>query len=274
VPGNHLDEAIGGWCPSCRTAFRPGFERCVDCDLELVDELPPLPVRRRLDVEPGDAVDYDLGDWRDDQRDGLTLLLRVSEVPFSWAGPVLTVPPSAEAEVDALVDEIDGGADLSIPDEELPEDGSPPVPFAPAPLAERWRRLIGAVVDGLVLVAFTLLWALTVRGVDDLWLWWISGQVFWLANEVLGVAVWGRTIGKLVVGTRVVTVDDEARPGWRRATIRMVVATGPSLVPIRIPLLRGWTGPVWAIAVFGPILGAGRRGLHDRAAGTTVVRAR
>ncbi|HVC35712.1 MAG TPA: hypothetical protein VNL16_19560 [Chloroflexota bacterium] len=30
------------FCPFCRAEYRPGFTECVDCRVELVDELPPL----------------------------------------------------------------------------------------------------------------------------------------------------------------------------------------------------------------------------------------
>jgi len=29
------------FCPQCRSEYRPGFRRCKDCDLDLVDVLPP-----------------------------------------------------------------------------------------------------------------------------------------------------------------------------------------------------------------------------------------
>ena len=29
------------YCPRCRTEYRPGFEICTDCGVDLVDELPP-----------------------------------------------------------------------------------------------------------------------------------------------------------------------------------------------------------------------------------------
>jgi Putative prokaryotic signal transducing protein len=31
------------WCPSCGAEYRPGFTRCTDCDVDLVDELPVVP---------------------------------------------------------------------------------------------------------------------------------------------------------------------------------------------------------------------------------------
>ena len=31
------------YCPKCRTEFRKGFDTCSDCEIPLVDELPPEP---------------------------------------------------------------------------------------------------------------------------------------------------------------------------------------------------------------------------------------
>ena len=31
------------FCPKCRTEYRPGFTRCADCDVDLVDSLPSQP---------------------------------------------------------------------------------------------------------------------------------------------------------------------------------------------------------------------------------------
>jgi hypothetical protein len=31
------------FCPRCRAEYRPGFYRCSDCAIELVDQLPPNP---------------------------------------------------------------------------------------------------------------------------------------------------------------------------------------------------------------------------------------
>jgi hypothetical protein len=38
-------------CPKCRAEYRPGFTRCSDCDVELVEELPPVdPQDPKLDI--------------------------------------------------------------------------------------------------------------------------------------------------------------------------------------------------------------------------------
>jgi uncharacterized RDD family membrane protein YckC len=273
LAGNHLDEAIGGWCPSCRTAFRPGYERCADCDVELVDELPALPPRRRLDAEPGDAIEYELADWRDDERDGLTLLLQVSEVPFTWVGTVLTVPPAAEAEVDALVDEIDGGADLSpddawdaaIPEEHEFEPDEAEAEVAGMPLAGAWARFWGAVFEGLVIgSAVAAVRRATGNGV---------AEPLSAAYVVLTTVLWGKQLGKLLAGTRIVDAESGDLPGWEQAVLRWAVVGAPGV------LLAAWPSAatagvfvVWTVAVYAPVLwGPWHRGLHDRAAGTVVV---
>ncbi len=35
-----LRTVISMFCPKCRSEYRPGFTRCADCDVSLVDELP------------------------------------------------------------------------------------------------------------------------------------------------------------------------------------------------------------------------------------------
>ena len=38
---------LGLYCPKCRAEYVAGFTRCTDCDLPLVEELPPRPERAR-----------------------------------------------------------------------------------------------------------------------------------------------------------------------------------------------------------------------------------
>jgi len=265
VPGNHLDEAIGGWCPSCRSAFRPGFEACPDCDQALVAELPPLPAHRRLDAEPGDAVEYELADWTDDQRDGLTLLLTVNEVPFTWAGTVLTVPPTAEGEADALVDEIDGGADVSIPEEPDVGAGERFVEADDA-IASRWARCGAHLVESLVIGSMMVVLRRQLGA-------WVAEPIS--AVYVVGTtAIWGQQLGKLVIGIRIVDERTARPPSWWRAVLRWVLPTAPFLWAIQASWVVPLFGLLWWAVVYAPIFGADRRGLHDRLAGTVVIRAR
>ncbi len=41
------------FCPQCRAEFRDGFDRCNECDLPLVESLPPIP---EVGDEPLEAV--------------------------------------------------------------------------------------------------------------------------------------------------------------------------------------------------------------------------
>lgn len=42
------------FCPNCKVEYRPGFSHCVDCDVDLVYELPKTAVELRGEAEPGD----------------------------------------------------------------------------------------------------------------------------------------------------------------------------------------------------------------------------
>jgi hypothetical protein len=40
-------EEVWMFCPRCRAEYRPGFTRCSDCDVDLVDSLEPKPAGPR-----------------------------------------------------------------------------------------------------------------------------------------------------------------------------------------------------------------------------------
>ena len=40
------------FCPSCRAEFRPGFTECTECEVYLVDALPPDPYQETVDLVP------------------------------------------------------------------------------------------------------------------------------------------------------------------------------------------------------------------------------
>jgi len=39
------------YCPKCRSEYREGFTKCADCDVPLINELPPEPKSEFLDLE-------------------------------------------------------------------------------------------------------------------------------------------------------------------------------------------------------------------------------
>ncbi len=140
-------------------------------------------------------------------------------------------------------------------------------------LASVAQRVGGALVDGLLtsmVVVVPLL--LGVIDIDTL----ESGLppsvlvglfLFGAVYTIVPTAVWGQTLGKIAVGTRVVAEGDGSLPGWRRAALRWAV---PGLLG-RLPLIGLWV----SLAVMASLLvDPRRRGVHDRIAGTIVVRLR
>jgi uncharacterized RDD family membrane protein YckC len=83
--------------------------------------------------------------------------------------------------------------------------------------------------------------------------------------ETLMIALLGRTVGKIALGTRVVRLVDGGRPDWSEATIRALVPLSLGAIP-RVGVFLGVL--VYSLALWNPM----RQGLHDKAAGTLVVR--
>lgn len=138
-------------------------------------------------------------------------------------------------------------------------------------LASVGQRVAGALVDGLLtsmVVVVPLLLGLV--DLDRLERQLPASLVlglfaFGAIYTVVPTALWGQTLGKIAVGTRVVAEQDGTLPGWRRAALRWAV---PGIAG-RLPYI----GLVVSFAVMASLLfDPRRRGLHDRLAGTIVVR--
>jgi uncharacterized RDD family membrane protein YckC len=86
-----------------------------------------------------------------------------------------------------------------------------------------------------------------------------------LIYETLLIGFFGRTVGKIATGTRVVRQVDGGRVGWFAAGQRAVVPVVFSGVP-KFGVF--YSAFVYMFAMLGPL----RQGLHDRIAGTLVVR--
>jgi uncharacterized RDD family membrane protein YckC len=83
--------------------------------------------------------------------------------------------------------------------------------------------------------------------------------------QTLMIGLLGRTVGKMAMGTRVVRLVDGGRPGWSDALMRALLPLALGAIP-RIGVFLGVM--VYSIALWNPL----RQGLHDKAAGTLVVR--
>lgn len=85
-----------------------------------------------------------------------------------------------------------------------------------------------------------------------------------VAYEVVPVVLRGATLGKAMVGLRVVSLDSWSHPGVLAAVLRAFVLYAPLALP--------GVGAALALVVIVPALvWPTRRGLHDLAAGTAVV---
>ena len=146
-------------------------------------------------------------------------------------------------------------------------------PFAPSKenLASPAKRLGGFVIDLLILTAIALV-AVPITGVDLTDPASLSNSSgFRIINLVIAgvysvafVAARGQTPGKMLVATRVVDASTYRIPSLSAATVRYLVPSAASLVPV----IGGWLGIlVYAWLLWDPK----RQGIHDKAANTLVV---
>lgn len=138
-------------------------------------------------------------------------------------------------------------------------------------LAPFGRRALGAMLDYfLVMIPVAVGFVLSGnRSWDEL----SESTVLWLnvitvavafVYEVVMIGFFGRTVGKIATGTRVVSQVTGGRIGWFGSFQRALVPSIAAAVP-EFGIVLG--GIVYGMAAFGPL----RQGLHDRAAGTVVI---
>ena len=161
---------------------------------------------------------------------------------------------------------LDDGADLARQNEAL---GLP----VGVRLAQMWKRVLAQILDQVIVivpvVAVSLL--LGVRNADDLANHTFAINVAVVLSaftyEFVMIAVWGRTVGKFALGTRVVRIDTGGPLLWWSSAIR-------ALVPLAAGVIPG-AGMFLSLVIYaGAFRDRRRQGWHDKAAGTIVVRAR
>lgn len=156
----------------------------------------------------------------------------------------------------------------------IPQFPAEPLESGPVP-APLIRRIGAFLVDQALLFAVVI--ALTVAsGVD-------TGDVTdaeanaVLAVSLIGVALsityhtvaiarFGRTIGKRLLGLRVVAMPDGRQVAWSYAALRALVPSAAVLLPV-VGNLAGLAVYLWAV------FDKRRQGLHDKLAGTLVTAA-
>ena len=99
---------------------------------------------------------------------------------------------------------------------------------------------------------------------------WMWGAAIALAivYETICVTLWGQTLGKLLMGVRVVRLVNGRCPLWWEAAIRIALPGAVAVIPD--PLAKAVALALYGVAVADPM----RRNVPDRAAGTVVVRSR
>ena len=140
-------------------------------------------------------------------------------------------------------------------------------------IAEPWRRLVGFVIDWMILVMIALILVSVLRidlGPGDALRLPTSVRIvqgLLAAAYYIGFTVSrGQTPGKMLIGTRVVMERTGQVPGLGPSALRWVV-------PGVFAFLPGIS--VVAAVIYGWLLfDSRRRGLHDKAAKTVVVHAR
>ena len=152
------------------------------------------------------------------------------------------------------------------------DDLGAPVGTQAQELASVGQRVVGALLDGvlisMVVVIPLLLGIVVFDDLDGQPPAWIALLLFAFGAvyTIVPTALWGQTPGKIAVGTRVVAEEDGSLPGWRRSALRWAL---PGALG-RLPVVGLWV----SLAVMGSlVVDPRRRGLHDRVAGTIVVKA-
>ena len=140
-------------------------------------------------------------------------------------------------------------------------------------IAEPWRRLAGFVVDWAILVLIVLivtsLFQIDLGTREDLRLPVAVRVVQGIAAAAyyVGFTMFrGQTPGKMLVGTRVLVERSARTPGLGVSGLRWIVPGVFVFLPgvsVTFVVIYGWL-----------LLDGSRRGLHDKAARTVVVRSR
>jgi hypothetical protein len=105
------------YCPRCRVEYEPGFTRCTDCDVELVEVLPAAKPPRRDSTE-GVVTVFSTHD------PGLAAvaesLLQSADIRFAARGMVLPYPGALPVDLQVLAGDADEArrilAELSAPE--------------------------------------------------------------------------------------------------------------------------------------------------------------
>lgn len=143
-------------------------------------------------------------------------------------------------------------------------------------LAGRGQRLVAVIIDTLIRIGIffviavpTGIWAVLMQGKEPdtvtLIAVFLFGFISFIAINAYLLHHYGQTIGKRLLGIRIVDYDGGTQTGmWKIILARYI----PVEVMAQIPIVGGLIGLVDALMIFG----SERRCLHDHIAGTMVVK--
>ncbi len=280
-------------CPKCSYLSYDDVERCRNCGYDFALATAPRPSDAPAPVEPA----HEPRAWEPSRRrrpgplettqppEGGALDLPLFEDPTQPEPPPVAIPPAAPPlsvrrrlevrptpRVDGLAEAPPGtvATEFEWPDEEAPiADLTPDVDVPGAAGTSEGNlgfRVRAGAIDAILLLAIDaiVVWlTLRVAGLDaGEWrlipMVPLAGFLFLLDTSYLVTftAASGQTIGKMLAGGRVV-YGDRAHVPFGHAVLRSV-----ALLVCAIPL---------GLGLLPLFMDAGRRGLHDRLAGTRVV---
>ena len=93
-----------------------------------------------------------------------------------------------------------------------------------------------------------------------------SVVVITLLYEMTMIALRGQTVGKMMVGVKVVRAADGDLPGWGKSIGRWLILVAPGMIPVGGLLLT-------LLVYLSPTFDDRRQGWHDKAVATVVVKA-
>lgn len=124
-------------------------------------------------------------------------------------------------------------------------------------LAGWWVRVGATVIDGLVFVIPSIIFDLALgRTGGDIVVW-----ILYAAYLIVLIGLRGQTVGNMAVNSRTVDAISGGIPGYGKAAIRWLV-----LFVLNITVIGGIINVLW------PLWDSRNQTLHDKAAGTLVVR--